>query len=1061
MSAAIKKFLDTEGLSYFWDKIKDYVGEAIESGTSDIANKIHFVVPNEKEATESLTATVSGVDSLAPGLVIALRMPFDSVAEQALNINNLGAKPLYYKSTRVDAGVFPAGTITLLIYETTTIATGCFKAVYSYDANIGISLEHVAAATSTTSMPYNEENSEIGGEFKIGAKIAVDGTYVVGGEYLIEQRQDAPIESVTANCSSLTITSDSEFYIELQSYLPNADDFWLIYKLEATLDDLLAAGENGLSMTEDTRETSVNPNYGCRPLPEGKTLYISCTDEGNGHYSFHPFIVESETAQAQDNLVVAQPDGTTTRVDMKPLLNQISIKKEVEYSTNEPTSQSTIELDNESFIFYETEAINNSSVNWDASITGNAATADSVNHAFTLKVDNGNAEGINKYTFNGSSAQEVNLTSGTGISLSTTYGTVTVSGNVYQGSTTAASGVAGLVPAATSEDKDKFLKGDGTWAEIEEVDAETIHLDGYQKADSASSIESSDSLLEAIGKLEKSLDGKQESGSYANSTHSHVGTEVTLAGYTKANSASVVSASDTINEAIGKLEKSLDGKQSTLSAVTSSELSTGTDTSVKGVTAKVLHDYVADEVSSGVAGLVNSAPAALDTLSELATALGNDANFATTVATSMGTKLDASSANYIKSLSIEGQTITYTKGDNTTGTLVTPDIPTAVSSVSFTKRASILTGFMLLDNNSFAVAYPNTSADYGTTIQYSYSWGMRFKEYEVSFANPTVQLYSGASMPNEFQLIFAFIIDPEGADDVAKYASCISEMEEVSVVDAAIQANGKYTTNVSFRGAGLYDWAEGYIEITKPESNYVITITYQFADKIQNVLDQTTTFTDNTSTESELVLTNIIPAQHTHSASEISGNYQGATSSSNGVAGLVPGAPSGDQEKFLKGDGTWDNEVLVLSSDPTTLNAKTFNVVVTNESVATGAIPVTTTGNQTVGGQKTFTAGIYGGSITLASNVSTFDVSKAVCFTKTITENTTLSFANVPADCVCCVSVILVNGGNYAVTWPAGVKWTDNIMPTLTKNGTDVLTFITCTGGSVWYGATACTGVTA
>lgn len=44
-------------------------------------------------------------------------------------------------------------------------------------------------------------------------------------------------------------------------------------------------------------------------------------------------------------------------------------------------------------------------------------------------------------------------------------------------------------------------------------------------------------------------------------------------------------------------------------------------------------------VSTAVANLVASAPATLDTLNELAAALGNDANFATTVTTSIGTKL--------------------------------------------------------------------------------------------------------------------------------------------------------------------------------------------------------------------------------------------------------------------------------------------------------------------------------------------------------------------------------------------------------------------------------------
>ena len=47
-------------------------------------------------------------------------------------------------------------------------------------------------------------------------------------------------------------------------------------------------------------------------------------------------------------------------------------------------------------------------------------------------------------------------------------------------------------------------------------------------------------------------------------------------------------------------------------------------------------------VDTSVANLVNSAPTTLDTLNELATALGNDPNFATTVATSIGTKANDS-----------------------------------------------------------------------------------------------------------------------------------------------------------------------------------------------------------------------------------------------------------------------------------------------------------------------------------------------------------------------------------------------------------------------------------
>ena len=45
-------------------------------------------------------------------------------------------------------------------------------------------------------------------------------------------------------------------------------------------------------------------------------------------------------------------------------------------------------------------------------------------------------------------------------------------------------------------------------------------------------------------------------------------------------------------------------------------------------------------VNNAISALVNSSPSTLDTLNELASALGNDANFASTVTTSLGTKVD-------------------------------------------------------------------------------------------------------------------------------------------------------------------------------------------------------------------------------------------------------------------------------------------------------------------------------------------------------------------------------------------------------------------------------------
>ena len=134
-----------------------------------------------------------------------------------------------------------------------------------------------------------------------------------------------------------------------------------------------------------------------------------------------------------------------------------------------------------------------------------------------------------------------------------------------------------------------------------------VNLTGYTKPSSTGALAASDTLNAALGKLEKALDGKQASGSYAAANHNHdsayLGKTATAAaatklatartingvafdgtgnititanpnahnqasntinamtGYAKAEAVAAISATDSLNTAIGKLEKALDGKQ--------------------------------------------------------------------------------------------------------------------------------------------------------------------------------------------------------------------------------------------------------------------------------------------------------------------------------------------------------------------------------------------------------------------------------------------------------------------------------------------------------------------
>jgi len=76
-----------------------------------------------------------------------------------------------------------------------------------------------------------------------------------------------------------------------------------------------------------------------------------------------------------------------------------------------------------------------------------------------------------------------------------------------------------------------------------------------------------------------------------------------------------------------------------------------------------------DYVDTAVSGLVNSAPATLNTLKELSDALGADANFAATTATALGTKITASSQDTLtnKTISISNGITSVAGYDNIEG----------------------------------------------------------------------------------------------------------------------------------------------------------------------------------------------------------------------------------------------------------------------------------------------------------------------------------------------------------------------------------------------------------
>lgn len=107
--------------------------------------------------------------------------------------------------------------------------------------------------------------------------------------------------------------------------------------------------------------------------------------------------------------------------------------------------------------------------------------------------------------------------------------------SAFVGAGSSTDGDAGLVKKPVAGDNVKYLKGDGTWASIAyteltnvpssfapaahtHVTQDVTALTGYTIASTAASIAATDTLNEALGKLQKSIDGKQASGNYVPET---------------------------------------------------------------------------------------------------------------------------------------------------------------------------------------------------------------------------------------------------------------------------------------------------------------------------------------------------------------------------------------------------------------------------------------------------------------------------------------------------------------------------------------------------------------
>ena len=158
------------------------------------------------------------------------------------------------------------------------------------------------------------------------------------------------------------------------------------------------------------------------------------------------------------------------------------------------------------------------------------------------------------------------------------------------------------------------------------------------------------------------------------------------------------------------------------------------------------------------------------------------------------------------------------------------------------------------------------------------------------------------------------------------------------------------------------------------------------------------------------------------------------------------------------GTDTLTNKTVAFADNTLTgVAGVTATQTLTNKTLAATTLSgALTGGDQTVSAINLKDYGEITNAIGNATGAKTIDLTLGNSVTATTTGATTWTFSNPTAsDELCGFSIKLVNGGSATQTWPTTVDWPAATAPTLTASGTDVLVFITCDGGTTWYGFTA------
>ena len=288
----------------------------------------------------------------------------------------------------------------------------------------------------------------------------------------------------------------------------------------------------------------------------------------------------------------------------------------------------------------------------------------------------------------------------------------------------------------------------GAAAAAQSAAVSTASADATSKANAAKTAAEATASADATSKANAAKTAAEatasaDATSKANAAQAAAIAAAALDATSKANGAETDAIAAAAADATTKANNAKSGAEATAAAALSTAISTEV-TDRNAAISSAIATEVTDRnsaIGTAVSNLVDGAPGLLDTLNELATALGNDANFATTVATSIGTKqAQLNGTGFVK---VTGTTVSYDNATYlTTGTAGTTYLPLAGGTLTVSRSNGTNVNVLILADNLTGVSTPG----YGTRIV-GYSNGNSVQSV-IGFEN------GGTGTNNESQLSF-------------------------------------------------------------------------------------------------------------------------------------------------------------------------------------------------------------------------------------------------------------------------------------------------------------------